>query len=130
MKMKWLLGLAALPFLAGVASAAQPLSDMQMDKVTAGFDSASLADAEALGQVVASTTATLSQVAYTGYSRECRRDKPQPVQVARGVSIAVDRHEHHLAPSVADLVPLSGSCAPRRNRSLAESQPGDLGTFP
>lgn len=33
-------GLAALPFLAGIALADQPvqLSDKQMDKVTAGFD--------------------------------------------------------------------------------------------
>jgi len=37
---KLLYGLAALPFLAGVALADQPvqLSDKQMDKVTAGFD--------------------------------------------------------------------------------------------
>ena len=35
-----LLGLAVLPFLAGVSLAAQPvpLSDQQMDTVTAGFD--------------------------------------------------------------------------------------------
>lgn len=35
-----LYGLAALPFLAGVALAEQPvqLNDKQMDKVTAGFD--------------------------------------------------------------------------------------------
>jgi hypothetical protein len=31
-----LFGLAALPFLAGVAAAAQPLSDAQMDRVAAG----------------------------------------------------------------------------------------------
>ncbi|MGH7116613.1 MAG: hypothetical protein ACREE9_19210 [Stellaceae bacterium] len=31
-----LLGLATLPFVAGVAFAAQPLTDNQMDKVTAG----------------------------------------------------------------------------------------------
>jgi hypothetical protein len=37
---RFLFGLAALPFLAGVALAAQPvpLSDAQMDRVTAGFD--------------------------------------------------------------------------------------------
>jgi hypothetical protein len=37
---KFLFGLAALPFLAGVSLAAQPvpLSDKQMDTVTAGFD--------------------------------------------------------------------------------------------
>ena len=39
---KALIGLAVLPFLAGIASAAQPtlLSDAQMDKVTAGQDGA------------------------------------------------------------------------------------------
>lgn len=37
---KLLAGIAALPFLAGVAMAGQPapLSDTQMDQVTAGFD--------------------------------------------------------------------------------------------
>lgn len=37
---KSLVGLAALPFMAGVAFAAQPvaLNDKQMDAVTAGFD--------------------------------------------------------------------------------------------
>jgi hypothetical protein len=33
---KLLFGFAALPFLAGVALAAEPLSDVQMDRVTAG----------------------------------------------------------------------------------------------
>lgn len=33
---KLLFGLAALPFLAGVSLAAEPLSDAQMDRVTAG----------------------------------------------------------------------------------------------
>lgn len=35
---KLLLGLAILPFVAGAALAAQPLSDRQMDKVVAGHD--------------------------------------------------------------------------------------------
>ena len=37
---RFLIGLAALPFLAGVSLAAQPvpLNDTQMDRVTAGFD--------------------------------------------------------------------------------------------
>lgn len=35
---KLLLGLAMLPFAAGVALAAQPLNDKQMDKVVAGHD--------------------------------------------------------------------------------------------
>ena len=34
---KFTLGLAVLPFLGGPALAAQPLSDKQMDTVTAGF---------------------------------------------------------------------------------------------
>jgi len=40
MMKRFLYGLAALPFLAGVSLAAQPvpLTDTQMDKVTAGFD--------------------------------------------------------------------------------------------
>jgi hypothetical protein len=60
---KLLLGLAALPFMAGAASATQPLSDAQMDTVTAGFGAASTADAQALGKIVSSLTATVSQVA-------------------------------------------------------------------
>ena len=60
---KVLLGLAALPFLAGAASAAQPLTDRQMDVVTAGFDALSTAEAQALGKIVATQTATAALVA-------------------------------------------------------------------
>jgi hypothetical protein len=60
---KVLIGLAALPLLSGVASAAQPLTDGQMDAVTAGFASLSDADAQALGKIVATATATVAQVA-------------------------------------------------------------------
>jgi hypothetical protein len=60
---KLLIGLAAVPLLTGVASAAQPLTDTQMDVVTAGFASVSDADAQALGKIVASATATQSLVA-------------------------------------------------------------------
>jgi len=35
---KTLMGMAILPFLAGIAPAGQPLTDKQMDKVTAGHD--------------------------------------------------------------------------------------------
>jgi len=35
---KTLIGLAILPFLAGTVLAGQPLTDKQMDKVTAGHD--------------------------------------------------------------------------------------------
>jgi hypothetical protein len=63
---KVLLGLAALPFLSGVAAAGQPLTNQQMDRVTAGFTSAAIADAEGLvgeSGIVLTTTATLSEVA-------------------------------------------------------------------
>ena len=39
---KTLMGMAILPFLAGTALAEQPLTDKQMDKVTAGHDFQSL----------------------------------------------------------------------------------------
>jgi len=61
----FVIGLAALPFVAGVALAGQPLTDQQMDRVTAGFSSQAIADA--LGRVgesgvILTTTATVSQV--------------------------------------------------------------------
>jgi hypothetical protein len=59
---KFVLGLAAVPLLAGAASAAQPLSDRQMDAVTAGFSAFSTADAQALGKIVATLSATVSSV--------------------------------------------------------------------
>jgi hypothetical protein len=62
---KVLMGLAALPFLTGVAMAAQPLTNQQMDGVTAGFTATSIADAEGLvgeSGIVLTTTATLSEV--------------------------------------------------------------------
>jgi hypothetical protein len=60
-----LMALAALPFMAGVALAGQPLNDRQMDQVTAGFTAISIADAEGLvgeSGAVLVTTASLSQV--------------------------------------------------------------------
>jgi len=60
---KLLLALGLAPLVAGTAMAAQPLTDNQMDGVTAGFASFSTADAQALGKIVASVTATVAQVA-------------------------------------------------------------------
>jgi len=63
---KAFMGLAMLPFLVGVASAGQPLSNQQMDRVTAGFIGIGIADAEGLvgaSGIVITTTATLGQVA-------------------------------------------------------------------
>jgi hypothetical protein len=50
---RFLFGLAALPFLAGVSLAADPvpLTDKQMDRVTAGFDFAEI-DVQNGGTVV------------------------------------------------------------------------------
>jgi hypothetical protein len=59
---KFLLGLAALPLLASTAWAGQPLSDRQMDEVTAGFSAFATADAQALGKIVATLTATVASV--------------------------------------------------------------------
>jgi len=63
---KLLLALALLPLTAVVAVAGQPLTDKQMDKVTAGFNSTAWADAQGLGgesSIVTTYTATLSKVA-------------------------------------------------------------------
>jgi tartrate dehydratase beta subunit/fumarate hydratase class I family protein len=59
------MGLAALPFCIGVASAAQPLTSHQMDQITAGFSAVSIADAQGLvgrGGIMLTTTGSLSQV--------------------------------------------------------------------
>ena len=60
---KLLLGLAAVPLLAGTAMAAQPLTDSQMDGVTAGFDALSTAEAQALGKIVSTESSTVALVA-------------------------------------------------------------------
>jgi len=60
---KVLLALGLAPLMAGTAMAAQPLTDNQMDGVTAGFAAFSTADAQALGKIVASVTSTVAQVA-------------------------------------------------------------------
>src|SRR5947209_70899 len=60
-----LIGFATLPFLAGIAPAIQPtpLSDVQMDRVTAaGFSAFAVADAQASGKVVTTSTGTVAQV--------------------------------------------------------------------
>ncbi|HUK07062.1 MAG TPA: hypothetical protein VLX09_04260 [Stellaceae bacterium] len=59
---KFLLALGVAPLMAGTAMAAQPLTDNQMDGVTAGFAAFSTADAQALGKIVASVTSTVAQV--------------------------------------------------------------------
>lgn len=61
-----LAGVAVLPFLSTVAFAGQPLSDRQMDAVTAGFGSIATAAAQAEGAVITATTATLAEVAVLG----------------------------------------------------------------
>ena len=57
-------GLAALPFMAGLASAEQPLTNAQMDAVTAGFSGSALAsaDASAIGSIVSTSAQTMNSV--------------------------------------------------------------------
>jgi len=63
LRWKRMILLTALPFaFSGAASAATPLTNQQMDGITAGFTSLSDADAQALGKIVATLSATLSQV--------------------------------------------------------------------
>ena len=63
---KYLYGVAALPLLSAVAFAGQPLSDNQMDVVTAGFGSIATAAAASQGAVILATTSTLAETA--GYA--------------------------------------------------------------
>jgi hypothetical protein len=60
---KLLIGLATLPLMSGVALAAQPLSDRQMDTVTAGFSALSTSEAESFGGVVSAFQSDLAEVA-------------------------------------------------------------------
>jgi hypothetical protein len=60
---KLLSGVAALPFLATAAFAAQPLTNHQMDTVTAGFAAFATAGAESEGGVIETNTATVAEVA-------------------------------------------------------------------
>jgi hypothetical protein len=59
---KLLIGLASVPLMSSVAFAAQPLTDNQMDKVTAGFQAFSTSLAESFGGVTATATANLAEV--------------------------------------------------------------------
>jgi hypothetical protein len=62
---KVLIGVAALPFLAGVAGAGQPLTDQQLDRVTAGFSATSIADAQGVvgeSGIIFTAGATLAEV--------------------------------------------------------------------
>jgi len=60
---KLLAGLATVPLMSSVAFAGQPLSDRQMDTVTAGFSALATSEAESFGGVVFSATANLAEVA-------------------------------------------------------------------
>lgn len=59
------LGLIVVPLLSGVAWAAEPLTEVQMDAMTSGsaFSAYAIADASASGKVVSTLTATVAQVA-------------------------------------------------------------------
>ena len=73
---KLLLGLAVLPFLAGVSLAGQPqpLTDQQMDKVAAGFDFAEL-DVNNVGQTLVEVNhAAVFGVSSSGAAIGCGSD--------------------------------------------------------
>ena len=72
---KFVIGLAALPFMAGIALAGDLLSNQQMDQVTAGFSSLSFADAQALGRACRRTTCPLVSPATTRAGRENARSR-------------------------------------------------------
>jgi hypothetical protein len=59
---KLLIGLATVPLMSSVAFAGQPLTDKQMDAVTAGFSAFSTSLAEPFGGVTAAATANLAEV--------------------------------------------------------------------
>jgi hypothetical protein len=59
---KLLIGLATVPLMSSVAFAGQPLSEKQMDAVTAGFSAFSTSLAESFGGVTAAATANLAEV--------------------------------------------------------------------
>ena len=59
---KLLMGLATVPLMSSVAFAGQPLSERQMDAVTAGFSAFSTSLAESFGGVTAAATANLAEV--------------------------------------------------------------------
>lgn len=64
---KALMGLAVLPFLAGVAAAGEPLTDQQLDRVNGGFIAIAHAQAEGLvgsNGIVVTTTGTLGLVTH------------------------------------------------------------------
>lgn len=63
---KYLIGVATLPLLSAVAFAGQPLSDRQMDAVTAGFGAIATAGAMSQGGVIQAGTQTLAEVAVYG----------------------------------------------------------------
>lgn len=60
---KLLIGLAAVPLMSSVAFASQPLTDRQMDTVTAGFLALATSEAESFGGVTSAATSNLAEVA-------------------------------------------------------------------
>lgn len=59
---KLLMGLASVPLMTSAAFAGQPLSEKQMDAVTAGFTAFSTSLAESFGGVTSAATTNLAEV--------------------------------------------------------------------
>jgi hypothetical protein len=89
---KLILALAMIPLTAGVAVAGQPLTDKQMDKVTAGFSALSYADAQGLegeSGIVTTYTATLSKVAPYAHATMAEGSSTLYVSIAAAQSSTV-----------------------------------------
>jgi hypothetical protein len=100
---KYLYGVSVLPFLSAVAFAGQPLSDSQMDQVTAGFASAATAAAASQGGVILANTATLAEVA--GYADLVFQERTlhiiKSVAASQSVSSAFSLPTNNVVPGVS-----------------------------
>jgi hypothetical protein len=93
---KLLTGLAAVPLLSSVAFAGQPLTDQQMDKVTAGqgiilseaFSAFSTSEAEAYGGVTGTQTGNLATLSKFGAITVEGTTSPLVLTIIKSVSAA------------------------------------------
>ena len=81
---KLLIGLATVPLMYSAAFAGQPLSDKQMDAVTAGFAAFSTSLAESFGGVTAAATSNLAEVSALRTNPTTANPQGLPVTVTIG----------------------------------------------
>jgi hypothetical protein len=111
-------GLAAVPLMCSAAFAGQPLSEKQMDAVTAGFAAFSTSLAESFGGVITSATANLAEVSALRTNPTPANPQGIPVVVSIGevtlnqiksVSAAQSRSTASNLPSLQPIgAPVSG----------------------